>query len=308
VDLEQIGEAFASTGGSIHWVWIGAATLAVTSALRGQFWSAPSGISERERDAALYCGVALVAGLLGYVIFLKTLSYFTQPWYYITLMALAAACLDAPLRLLSRTLGARPAQLAVLVVVIALVIQPVWTTVRTRKTNVDLVASKVGELAVKGDLIVVSPWYVGITFDRYYHGKADWITIPPISTHAVHRYDLLKEKMMTRRAIAPVLEGIQRALQEGHRVFWVGDLFVPKEGEVPFDPPPAPHAPWGWTDDPYYYYWGLQAGHLIRSHALNTTPIDVPLQQAVSGYEEMSLHVINGWKDTVGGDAYAFGS
>ena len=105
---------------------------------------------------------------------------------------------------------------------------------------------------------------------------------------------------MASRPVGPVLEAIQRTLQEGHRVFWVGDLFVPKEGEVPPDPPPAPYAPWGWNDDPYYYYWGLQAGHFIRSHALNAEPVAVPVQQPVSGYEEMSLYVIDGWR---GGDA-----
>lgn len=292
----KLEEAFASTGGSIQWVWIGAATLAVAAALRAWLRDAPGGLSERDRDAALYCGVALVTGLAAYIFFLMTLSYFTHAWYYVTLMALVAACLDAPLGLLTRTIAARGLRLAMVLAVIALVIHPVWTTVRTRKTNVDLVASKVGELAVKGDLILVNPWYVGITFDRYYHGKAERITIPPLAFNGFHRYDLLKEKMMSRRPMAPILEGIQRALQEGHRVFWVGDLFVPMEGELPPDPPPAPRAPWGWDDGPYYYSWGLQVGHFIQSHAQTTAQIEVPLQQAVSGYEETSLYVIGGWR------------
>jgi Dolichyl-phosphate-mannose-protein mannosyltransferase len=293
----KLEEAFVSTGGWVLWVWIGAAALAVAAALRAQLRSAASALSERDRDAALYCGVVLVTGLLGYAVFLKNLGYFTQPWYYVTLMVLVAACLDAPIGLLARTLAARGARLIVIVVVAALVIQPVWTTVRTRKTNVDLVASKVGQLAVTGDLIVVNPWYVGITFDRYYHGKADWITIPPLSSHALHRYDLLKERMKSDRPIAPVLEGMQNALQGGHRVFWVGDLFVPKEGEVPPNPPPAPLASWGWSDGPYYYYWGLQAGYLMKSHAQNAAAVEVPLQQAVSAYEEAWLYVIDGWRD-----------
>jgi hypothetical protein len=292
----KVQEAFASTGGSIHWVWIGVATLAVAAALGSVLRSVAAGVSERQREAALYCGVALLAGLIGYIVFLKMLGYFTQPWYYVTLMALVATCLDAPLCLLARTLAARAARLAVVVVVAALVLQPVWTTVRTRKTNVDIVATKAGELAVNGDLIVVTPWYVGITFDRYYHGKADWITIPPLSSHKVHRYDLLKQKMMSSQPIAPVLEGIQRALQEGHRVFWVGDLLVPKEGEGPPDPPSAPRASWGWNDGPYYYSWGLQAGYFMKSHAQNAALIDVPVEQAVSGYEEMPLYVIDGWR------------
>ena len=293
----KVEEAFASTGGWIPWVWIGSAVLGVAATVRVQCRGPASGVSERERDAALYCAVALVAGLCAYVAFLKNLGYFTQPWYYIPLMALVAGCLDATLGLLARTLAARGTLLALVVVVAALVIQPVWTAVRTRKTNVDLVASKVGEMAVKGDLIVVTPWEVGITFDRYYHGKADWITIPPLSSHMFHRYDLLMEKMRSSRPMASVLEGIQRTLQEGHRLFWVGDLYVPKEGEVPPDPPPAPRAPWGWNAGHYYYYWGLQAGYLLQSHAQKAAAIDVPLPQAVNGYEDKSLYVIDGWRD-----------
>lgn len=292
----KLEAALASTNGYMLWVWIGAATLAVAAALRAWLRSATPAVSERERDAALYCGVALMAGLSAYVVFLKTLSYFTQPWYYVTLMALVAACLDVPLNLLARTLVTRGLRLAIVLAIIALVISPVWTAVRTRKTNVDLVASKVGELAVKRDLIVINPWYVGITFRRYYHGKADWITIPPFSFHGFHRYDLLKEKMMSSRPMAPVLEGIQRVLQEGHRVFWVGDLFVPIEGEVPLDPPPAPRAPWGWDDGPYYYSWGLQAAYLIQSNAREAAQIEVPLEQPVSGFEETSLYMFGGWR------------
>jgi len=291
---QSVKEAFTSTGGAIHWVWIGLAALAAATTvvfLR----RADDGLTARERDATLYCGVAMLAGIPAYVLFLKVVSYASQPWYSIALIALVAACLDTPLALLARTSATRFARLLVVVAVALLVLPAIWMTGRTRKTNVDLIASKVGELAVNGDLVIVNPWYVGITFARYYRGRADWITIPPMSSHAFHSYDLLKEKMMTERAIAPVLGGMRKALQEGHRVFWIGDLFLPKQGEVPTDPPPAPRAPWGWADGPYYHRWGLLAGHLIQSHAKAAEQVDVPIRQTVSAYEDVGLFVFSGW-------------
>jgi hypothetical protein len=34
----------------------------------------------------------------------------------------------------------------------------------------------------------------------------------------------------------------------------------------------------------------------MKSHAQNAALIDVPVEQAVSGYEEMPLYVIDGWR------------
>ncbi len=289
---QNVKEAFASTGGAIHWVWIGLAALAVATTA-AFVRRADDGFSARERDGALYCGVAILAGIPAYVVFLKVVSYASQPWYSIALIALVAACLDAPLMFLALTSATRCARLTIVVAVALFALPAVWAAVRTRKTNMDLVASKVRELTVNGDLIVVNPWYLGLTFDRYYHGYAGWITIPPMPSHSLHRYDLLKERMMSGGAMAPVLEGMQRALREGHRVFW-GDLFLPKQGEVPADPPPPTRAPWGWSDGPYYYHWGLQAGHFIQSHAKAAEQIELPARQAVDPYEDAALYVFSG--------------
>jgi hypothetical protein len=291
---QSVKEAFASTGGAMLWCWIAMAVLAVAT-IAASLRRADADSTALERDGALYCGVAILAGIPAYILFLKVVSYVSQPWYSITLIALVAACLDAPVMLIARTTASRYARL-VIVIAIALLASPaVWATVRTRKTNVDLVASKVGALTVKGDLIVVNPWYLGLTFDRYYHGQDGWTTIPPMPSHTVHTYDLLEEKMMAGGVMAPVLEEMRRALREGHRVFWVGDLFLPKQGEVPGDPPPPMSAPWGWSDGPYYYHWGLQAGYLIQSHAKAAELVELPVRQAVNPYEDAALYVFSGW-------------
>jgi hypothetical protein len=293
--LQKLQEAFASTSEAILRVWIGLALLAAAGVVFNSSRGAVVIQPDRRSDAALYCGAALLAGVPAYLLFLKTLGYLMQPWYFLVLMALVAACLDAPLRLLVQSIATRSARLALIVAAAVLVISPMWKAAKTRMTNMDHVASKVGELAAKGDLIVVSPWLLGISFDRYYHGKAQWITVPPVSLHDSHRYDLLKERMMSGSAMAPVLKGMEEALREGHNVFWVGDLSLPKQGEAPSDPPPPTSAPWGWAEGPYDYHWGLQAGHFIQSHAKAAEQIEVPARQAVSPYEEAALYFFSGW-------------
>src|SRR4029077_15334320 len=70
-----------------------------------------------------------------------------------------------------------------------------WEEAHTRRSNVDLIADVLNQKAAAEDLIVVQSAWEGITFDRYYHGQARWVTVPPIDSHKVHRNDLMAEKM-----------------------------------------------------------------------------------------------------------------
>lgn len=161
---QKLQETFASTSEATLWVWIGSALLAAAAAI-GSLLPGSAGLRpERQRDAALYCGVALFAGIPAYLLFLKVLGYLMQPWYFLVLMALATACLDAPLFFFARGIAAQSARLTVVVAYAVFVAHPVWTAVRTRMTNMDLVASKAADVAKKGDLIVVNPWLMGISF------------------------------------------------------------------------------------------------------------------------------------------------
>ena len=45
-------------------------------------------------DGTLFAVVAVIVGVAGYAAFLRMLHYYTQPWYYITLIAFAACALD----------------------------------------------------------------------------------------------------------------------------------------------------------------------------------------------------------------------
>jgi len=239
----------------------------------------------------------LIAGLGGYFLFLKALSYFTQPWYYLTLMALIAACAEGTLSLLARGAPGRIVTLLAAGVLIAAVAPSVWAVTLTRRTNLDLLASKVAESGASSDMIVVSPWYYGVTFQRYYHGKAPWVSIPVISEHRFHRYDLLKREMTRTDPMEPIRKSLQQTLRDGGRIWWIGTLEMPPEGSGPPTAPPAPGASWGWDDLPYYEVWTQQLGALFRAHTLRGGPVPVPVEESVNIYEDIPLYRLEGWRD-----------
>ena len=178
-------------------------------------------------DLALFCVVSMLFGVLGYLAFLLRLHYLTQTWYYVEMLSLCAISLDG-------LLGANwPAlrpwglfRIGFMVVMMTWGARSAWEEAHTRRSNVDLIAAVLDKNASAGDLIVVQGAWEGITFNRYYHGRAHWVTVPPIDSHKVHRNDLVLEKMNQRDSMAPVLHEITNALRSGNSVWVVGHVAV----------------------------------------------------------------------------------
>jgi len=162
--------------------------------------------------------------------------------------------------------------------------------------NIDLIAAQLREQAKPDDLILVYPWYCGVTFNHYYQGAAPWITLPALSDFRVARYDLLKEKLAATNPIKPVLDQIAQTLASGNRLWIVGDLPTPEPGETePPDLPPAPEGPQGWSDVPYSYVWGRQAERFIAANGGKIEVVPTGSGDRVSIYEKASLAVVKGW-------------
>ena len=305
VDLQWIwsrfGEAMLLTGPFARWLWIGLVFIGIITVLAASRRGV-RGAPGKPGEVGLFCGVALVTGVIAYLLFLLRLSYPMQPWYFLALMALVAACLDGAL-LAAASTPLRIARIVVAITAIALTLGPVWRSVQVRNTNLDLIAARLAQSSQAGDLILVTPWYLGITFDRYYRGAAEWFTIPPLSTHKLHRFDQVKEAMTSPDTMKPVLSRIETALQAGHRVWWIGGLAVPPEGQGPPVLPPPTEAPWGFEQWPYYLGWGMQASYVLGRHALPPQRVLVPSEAPVSGYENRPLWLIEGWR--AGGEVRA---
>src|SRR5208283_2563052 len=134
---------------------------------------------------------------------------------------------------------ARVGVLALAVAALLVSVSPsAFAALRWRQTNGDLVAAQVARNADADDLVIVHPWYFGLTYGYYYRGAAEWTTLPPLADYRFHRYDLLKEKLATTNAIAPVLARLETVLRSGHRVWLVGNISAPPAGApIPRDPP-----------------------------------------------------------------------
>src|SRR5207244_2663148 len=139
----------------------------------------------------------------------------------------------------------------------------------------DLDAQSASQAAVH-DLVVVVPWPFGISFQRYYHGAAPWTTIPNISDHRVHRYDLIKAKMIAEYPIDDLTESIRTTLVGGNRVWFVGGLNLPRPEEGPMILPPAPASRFKWDNRAYTASWWQQLSVFAVMHANKIDPITLP--------------------------------
>ncbi len=164
-------------------------------------------------------------------------------------------------------------------------------------TNLDLVAQGLTTAAAPGDLIVVVPWVSGITFQRYYHGSAPWMTLPDFDDHRFHLHLEVKKKMQLGDAgVAPELTRVERTLRDGGRVWLVGQPMVPPAGEPPPHLPPAPTAPTGWRAGPYLDGWEAQLGVLLRTRAREVRRVELPDPGPINAWENLPVFVGEGWQ------------
>ncbi|HEX3131248.1 MAG TPA: hypothetical protein VH394_28185, partial [Thermoanaerobaculia bacterium] len=244
-------------------------------------------IFRRENLFPLLVIPAVIAAQYG--LFL-VLGYSPRIWYFLPLMAVVASALDqllaAPIRIL------RIAVPAAATLVALLLLPAAYKSAQVRMTNADTAAQVLTTQAGPRDLILVNPWFVGISFGRYYQGSAPWKTLPDLPDHRMHRYDLLMERMKSEAPIADVLEAVQRTLASGGRVWVAGSLQAPPPGKEPPRLGPAPGgSPWGWQDAPYSISWTMQLGAFLRDHAVRGGEVEVPAPGPVSDFERLRVHV-----------------
>jgi hypothetical protein len=249
----------------------------------------------RDDALRLFSALAVVLGVAAQLLFLALLRFTPRAWYDLPLIALAGGALEPLVAGLCRTPWTRLARVVLALALAATQLPAALPRLRMRMTNADLVARRLAVTAAGGDLVVVSPWHFGISFDRYYHGPASWMTLPQVADHQMHRHDLLKARLADLHPIDDVLLAVRRTLAGGHRVWLVGELRLPPPGRQPPILPPAPGTAWGWDDLPYGISWQLQLGALLRDRATSLRPVPVPAADPISPLEHMPLAVADGW-------------
>jgi hypothetical protein len=269
-------------------VWATAVALAVVAATREVAGRGRKGSAERPALYGLLAGAAATVGLVTIVMLTKR---FPQPWHLVHVAAVVAMGLDLAL---TTTAWLRAARIALALLALVIVTPVAIEHTGMRQTNVDTAGSYVAAAADSGDLIVLNPWFLGLTFARYYDGTVPWTTIPPIADFTVHRYDLVKRQMALPEPLDSLHDQIRATLRAGRRVFFVGGLHhVPEEQEPP-KLPPAPGASTGWAEAPYAGAWSLQTGHVVQNEALFWHLIPMPSDQPVQWVEKVLVLVVEG--------------
>ena len=292
------------------WIWIALLLVGIIAAVvmqRTRVRQTPkpevaskSANAERS-DLALFCVTSVVLGTIGYIGFLLKLRFFMQPWYYVGILILCAISLDG---ILSASWPAlRPwglMRIGFLAVMMILNAGPAWAEAHTRRSNLDVVAAFLSHNASAGDLIVVQEAWKGITFNRYYRGQAQWLSIPPIDSHDVHRIDLVMAEMNQPEAMTPVLRAITNTLTSGHHVWLVGSIPIERSKDAPPGPTPLPpqpsEMPTRWWIGSYLYWWNQQVTTLLLDHAEQEEAETIAAPGPVNHFEDVSVVRFTGYE------------
>lgn len=249
-------------------------------------------------DARRFRMLVIPAALCAQFGLFLALGYLPRIWYCLPLMAVAASALEG---LLPGLPAVRAARVAVAGILAVLLLPAAHTEATLRMTNVDQVAEMLERRAGPRDLIVVNPWFYGVSFHRYYQGPARWMTLPEMEDHRMHRYDLFKARMTSVDPLRDVRFAVRKALRSGRRVWLVGVYDPPPEGQKPPVLAPAPGGPWGWRDGPYAISWSRQLGHYLSGNAFGEEMVHDPAGSRVSGFENVPVRVFQGWRRNEGG-------
>ncbi|MFM2294867.1 MAG: hypothetical protein RLZZ350_1280 [Verrucomicrobiota bacterium] len=262
-----------------------------------------------EKDLPLFAGVTLLLGGAGFFWFLWFSALNTQIWHFPSLLAFAAVCFDLGLPYENKKLRVPWFGFAL---ALALIAAPfAGRELHWRFTPVDLLAARLNAETAPEDLVLVTPWYVSTTFERYYRAPAPWDAVPPVraaklgTNQAPDFFFRVTEQMTNPAALRPQLAKISATLQAGHRVWVVGWLSLPEFGTpYPPDLPPAPLRATGWSDTPYTLHWNDQIANFLVQHSRELGRVSVPSPVALDWHENVELFRATGWRTNVDGKSF----
>ena len=297
---EKAGGAGTASGNFTLLVWLLALTLAIVGGVRslaGRKTEA-TGVEANDnsnRDLALYGSTVAFAAPVLFFAFVYRLRFLTEPWYFIVLLATIAVASDAALCGLRLSAGWRTAKAALCAAVAVASTVTAFASFGERQTNIDLIAATVRNQAAPADLVVLNPWFYGISFGRYFDGATPWVQVPVLSDRTIHRFDLIKEQMTRDEPLQPLIDRMADTLRAGHRVWIVGALSAPPKGQPPRRLPPASDRN-GWYSSPYLASWSQEVGFFLQAHGASGKRVPIQADGPVGKYEALSLIVVEGWK------------
>jgi hypothetical protein len=293
----SIGPFFNTLGSGRTWLgvlWLVIPIYLATVACH-RCWSAwrhvPLGIGN---GRLLFAGMTLLLLALTVPLFVWTVGRPMMPWYFLPSFTVLACFLDLPFVRFCRRRHAAWLVAGTATFVLLLQAPVVVSYSKARRTNLDILATQVGEQAAPADFIIVSSVYVGQAFKYYYRGAAAWKLIPGLASQDIDSMDgasILGLARHPQAAIKPLLQDVERTLRSGNRIWIVGTVQTPPEGELP--PPPASSGIRDCLD-----YWYSVVGLFLQQHAAN---VESPLPSTTTGpvmpIEQLPpLSLYSGWR------------
>jgi hypothetical protein len=296
--LQELASAVSGGGSLAAWIWGGSSLLAIGILFYSQRPQLRKEHQNMHADRILFCGTVGVVCTIMLLLFLKYMKINISPWYYLPLMAISVLSLDGVLGNSNmRSIGI--VRIAVAMLAGTAAFGAAWQGAHVSLTNMDKIAAVLESSAQKDDLIIVNPYYLAMSFQKYYHGQTRFTTLPPLERYDAAFaafYDVIKARMMSADPIQPVLSDVARALQSGHSVWIVGGIYFSQMNVPPPALPPAPNSPYRWYVGAYMMNWGQQVAYLIQSHAKQGSVLPPVTDKPVFTFENCSITRIQGWR------------
>lgn len=287
-------DAIASSGVVSEWVWVAIAAAVVVAVLVVLVRNRPTERSDRDR--IMFAAVVLFVAVAVTIGFLCAAKYLVFPRYFLAVIAISGLCLNNFWNAIPNRTAIRAVGLGLALIVTITSVRPLFALAQTRMTNCDQIAATLEQRAAAEDLIIMTSPLYGISFQRYYHGSASWVTLPPIEDLTLHRWDLIKQTIAKPDPVPELVARAQNVLQSGHRIFLVGKL-GPAPATEPESLPPAPQSQFGWNMEAYTTQWKSELTYWFEHHALHGTNIPLDEKQLVNPLEQLGLFEVSGLRD-----------
>jgi len=257
-------------------------------------------VSRKTPSLALYLLILGIVAFTSGLIFFMTQGIAPFPWHYTPFIAIAGLIVEAASHWQGNKAWRWLGRVTLACIIIVVSLPSLWEKAFLRRTNMDLICNLLAEDAHPNDLILVNPFWLSPNFKYYYHGQAQWNTLPLTATDvlsSVQPYARIKQLMTTADPLEKTIEEIRNTLSSNNRVWIVGGVQFTSSNVAPESLPPAPRSPSGWNCYPYAQSWSAQVGFFLQAHAARTQIVPVPVDLSVNDLENEPLILVEGWHE-----------
>jgi hypothetical protein len=237
-------------------------------------------ITNKQIDTYVFSIIILMLGIMSFSLFFSILSWPLRVWYYLPLMAIIALCLDSIFGIIITKDKIKIIRIIFISFASVIIFLSIWPVAKMRATNIDAAALYLESNAGNNDLIVIYPWFLGVSFHRYYSGTTPWITMPHLQDNSMHRYDLFMNELAKENKYESVLNAMDSTQIYGNRI-WLIEL--PDQTQSCYD----------WRNPINFCAYPPEFIKYIQNRSLTIKRIDLGITKQVSQLENINLLVID---------------